>query len=187
MSQIKEAIERIAQTREELYSVVCEVLEVFSTERSCNVRPLNGQADMFACRLQCDFGLEEGFVQIPKVGSTVVVTFLSRNHAYVALCSELEEVLVHCPVVSLGGPDGEKVVKGETLNETLGELNDNLGQLVTDLTTFATTQAAAASGTLAPLAAGYGTLLASLATLQATVASWEAKLSQHLSNTTTTE
>lgn len=186
MSQIKDAIERISRTREEIYSLACEVLSVDTDERTCDVRPLNGQADLFACRLQSSMGLVEGFLQVPKVGSTVVVTFLGRNHGYVALCSELEEVQIYCPV-SLGGPAGEKAVKGETLNDNLGELNDNLGQLVTDLTTFATTQAAASIGTLAPLAAGYGTLLTALATLQATVASWEAKLSQHLSNTTTTE
>lgn len=187
MSDIKDAIQRMTQTREEIYSLVCEVLSVDTGERTCDVRPLNGQADIFAVRLQAYIGLDDGVVPIPAVGSNVVVTFLGRNHAYVALCAELDELLLHAPKVSLGGYNGEKAVLGETLNDNLAELNDNLGSLLTDLSTFATTQAAAATGVLLPLAAGYSALLTAITTLQATVASWEAKLEAHLSVTTTTE
>lgn len=187
MSDIKTAIERLASTRDEVYSLVCVVDQVNVTERSVDVTPSNGEAPIYSVRLQSLMSQERGVVAIPKKGSYVVVTFLARNDAYVAICEEVEQVLIYADDIQLGGDQGEKAVLGETLNDNLAELNGNLGDLLTHLSTFASTQAAASIGALAPLAAGYSALLTTITTLQATVATWEAKLQQHLSTTTTLE
>lgn len=187
MSQIKESIQRIAGGRDEVYSLVCLVDQVNITERSVDVSPANGDAPIYSVRLQSLMGQERGVVVVPKKGSYVVVTFLARNDAYVALCEEVDQVLIYADDIQLGGDNGEKAVLGETLNDNLAELNGNLSDLLTHLTTYATAQAAASIGALAPLAPGYSALLTAITTLQATVASWEAKLQQHLSTTTTLE
>lgn len=187
MSQIKEAIQKITDTRDELYSLVCTVDAVDESARTCDVSPIDGHAPIYGVRLQGAIGDDTGVVCIPKTGSVVICTFLGKTSAYVALVSEVDRILLHAPDVSIGGNNGEKAVLGETLNDNLAELNGNLGDLLTHLSTFATTQAAASLGALAPLAAGYSALLVAITTLQATVATWEAKLQQHLSTTTTIE
>jgi hypothetical protein len=187
LMNIKDAIQRIADTREEVYSLLCTVDAVNATERTADVTPVDGRASVYGVRLQAAIGGENGVLLLPKVGSLVVVTFMGFAEAYVALASELDQVLIFATDIQLGGDQGEKAVLGETLNSHLGELNQGLADTLMHLSTFASTQAAASAGVLAPLAAGYSALLASVTALQATVAAWEAKLQQHLSTTTTIE
>lgn len=91
---IAESIKKIAQTTDEVYSLVCEVVSVNKTSRTCDLRPLNGDAEIFDVRLQAKPGNGIGLCLFPAPGSTVVATFINKSTAYVALCEEVQEVVL---------------------------------------------------------------------------------------------
>lgn len=93
---IRELIQELAKGEmQELYSTVCTVTAVDSTERTCDVMPVNGDAKILGVRLQAGLNGTVGFVMLPAVDSQVVVTWLNKTTGYVALMSEVEEVELH--------------------------------------------------------------------------------------------
>ncbi|MBL7813404.1 MAG: hypothetical protein JNL70_00260 [Saprospiraceae bacterium] len=92
MEQLKQAIRQLANTNEAIYSVVGTVKKVDKQTRTCVVSPENGDADILDARLQANTEGSLGVVVFPKEGSFVVVTFLNKNTAYVALTDEVETV-----------------------------------------------------------------------------------------------
>jgi hypothetical protein len=203
MSEIARAIKDIAKTADEVYSLVARVTAVDESERTCDVQPLNGDAALFRVRLQSELSGALGIVAFPKEGSTVVVTFINKESAYVALCSEVTRIVitiggleieaednrltVTANQVDLAGAGGEPVPKGTTLN---GNLNNLVTQIVTALTalsTYASAQAAASTGTLAPLAPGYTALGAAITPIIPAVNAVAAQFPQHLSQKTKTQ
>lgn len=89
---IRELIQELAKTDAEVYSVIGKVTALNQTDRTCTVEPLNGDAELFDVRLQAVEKGANGFCIEPKINSDVVVTFINKNLAYVALCSEVENV-----------------------------------------------------------------------------------------------
>lgn len=94
MGKLKDAIQKISKTGDEVYSIIAKVKSVDEEERSCVVSPLNGDADIFGVRLQAGLNKEKGIVVFPKVGSYVVVTFLNKITGYIALCTEIEGIYI---------------------------------------------------------------------------------------------
>jgi len=88
-----------------LNAITCSVLQVNSQERTCDCRPLNGDADIFAVRLQTDPDATTGFYMQPKVGSNVIVGFLNKSAAYLIMASELDsfEVVIGNTSFSMDG------------------------------------------------------------------------------------
>ena len=75
-----------------------KVLAVDEEERTCEVEPLSGDAAIPDARLTASIDAEVigGMVFIPKVGSSVIVSFLdtSDTEAYVSRFGEVEKVIV---------------------------------------------------------------------------------------------
>ena len=69
------------------YAITCSVLQVNQSERTCDCRPLNGDADIFGVRLQTDINATVGLYQEPEVNSNVIIGFLNKSAAYLILCS----------------------------------------------------------------------------------------------------
>ena len=85
MDNIKQLLQTIVKDPTvENYSIVCSVSEVDEAERSVDVKPLNGDAEIFGVRLQSEFNSTAGFCLIPSVGSVVIVTFLNNKTGYVS-------------------------------------------------------------------------------------------------------
>lgn len=101
MTDIAGHIKKLADNGDEVYAMICKVLAVDANERTCDVEPLNGDADIFGVRLQSDLNASTGFMVVPVVGSNVLVSFLNKNAAYVAMCSEVD--YVHLRGDGLGG------------------------------------------------------------------------------------
>lgn len=91
--EIAEAIKRLSRTNEEVYSIVGKVSAVDQQERTCTVKPVNGDADILRARLQSILNGEVGIVIYPAIDSLVVVTFLNKETGYVAMCSEIDSVV----------------------------------------------------------------------------------------------
>lgn len=90
---IQESIKKLADKGDEVYSVAAKVKEVNESERTCDVEPLDGSADIFGVRLQPVLSDDKGICIFPKAGSTVLVTFINKNTGYIALCSDVEKVV----------------------------------------------------------------------------------------------
>ncbi|MGC8825228.1 MAG: hypothetical protein ACP5PZ_11670 [Bacteroidales bacterium] len=88
---IKKAIKQLAMAGEEVYLLQGTVTAVDTQSRTCTVRPANG-ADIPSCLLQGAYGSTRGWLLVPRIGSKVVVGFLSPNEAAVLLTSEIERI-----------------------------------------------------------------------------------------------
>lgn len=165
---IRELIQELANDpAAELYSKPCEVIEVDESARTCDVRPYDGTADIYNVRLQASVASETGVVLIPKAGSAVLVTFISKTRAHVALTEQLEKILVDCEEITFNGGEFGGWFKAPDVNAELNKLTTRMQALETALTTFASAQNSAAVGVpvLAPLAAAPAALNAALSVL----------------------
>ena len=132
---IQEAIKIIIQrefARSEMYCVLCTVNSVDTSERTCEVTPLNGKADLFDVRFQAELSLTEGLFIEPKVNSTVLVAFINSVQAAVIMCSEVENIYIDTrgdTVFNGGNNDG--MVKVGDLVTKLNNLENKVNDLVT--------------------------------------------------------
>jgi hypothetical protein len=132
---IKEIIERAAKGDDELYSVVATVNEVDESARTCTCTPIDGGAQLFDVRLQAGTGAETGLVQIPTKESQVVVTFLSKDTAFISLFVEVEKVLLNCEEVTINNGDNGGLVIVQELVNKLNALEEAHNGLVTSFNT----------------------------------------------------
>jgi hypothetical protein len=89
LSTLKELIQQLAHNGDEKYSIVGKVKSVDGLV--CDVEPINGDADILDVRLVAD-ETEKLFVLIPKVDSIVVVSFITKEVAFISMVSEVSEV-----------------------------------------------------------------------------------------------
>jgi hypothetical protein len=100
MAEIKDILKKLYENKEEIYSVLCSVVEVDEGQRTIHAKPLNGSAEIFDVRLQTMLSGVIGIVNFPKVGSDVIVNFISKEVAYVALNSEIEKIQLNIGAMS---------------------------------------------------------------------------------------
>ena len=95
ISSIRKIVESIPVNSR---NVRAKVVAVDEEERTCEVAPLSGDADIPDVRLTASIDTEivGGVVFIPKIGSSVIVSFLdtSDTEAYVSSFGEVEKVIV---------------------------------------------------------------------------------------------
>ena len=128
---IQEAIKMITQrelARSEMYCVLCTVNSVDTSERTCEVTPLNGKADLFDVRFQAELSLTEGLFIEPKVNSTVLVAFINSVQAGVIMCSEIENIYIDTQgdTIFNGGTNDGMVKVGDLvskMNDLIGKVN----------------------------------------------------------------
>ncbi len=90
--EISDIIKKMVETQEITYSCVATVTSIDSEKRLIDVQPNDGAAEIFDVRLQSVVSGTIGLVLWPKIGSEVIVTFLSKEIAYAALYGEIEKV-----------------------------------------------------------------------------------------------
>jgi len=95
ISSIRKIMESIPDDSKNLRG---KVIAVNEEERTCEVEPLNGDANIPDARLTASIDTEiiSGVIFIPKVGSSVIVSFLdtSDTEAYVSSFGEVEKVII---------------------------------------------------------------------------------------------
>jgi hypothetical protein len=134
MKEIQQAIRQIAKSNDQVYSLLATVTEVDETTRTCDVEPLNGDAEIFGVRLQSKESDTEGVVFFPEVGSIVIVTFISSETGYVAVNSDIEKVEFKRKTLKI-----RLDTEGVHLENQSQDLATKIGQLC-DLLTDAFTQ-----------------------------------------------
>ena len=148
---IKDALRDLVKTDDVIYSVICTVKSVDTTDNICDCEPIDGSADLLEVRLMAQNST--GFLIIPKVNSIVVVTMINKYTGYVAMFSEVEEI-------QLNGDNYDGLVRIQDLVEKLNNLEDLVNDLVLKYNTHThATSCLAGAGTAAPTTATETTVL----------------------------
>ena len=98
--ELKDILKKLNENQEEIYSVLCSVVEIDENKRTIHAKPLNGSAEIFDVRLQTMLSGVIGVVTFPKIGSNVIVNFISKEVAYVALNSEIQKIKLNIGAMS---------------------------------------------------------------------------------------
>jgi hypothetical protein len=75
--------------REKIYTQICEVISVDDSTRTCQVDPINGDAERKG-RLQASLSLSEGLYIKPAVGSKVALTFINNQTGVITQFTEID-------------------------------------------------------------------------------------------------
>ena len=130
---IKQLIQRLAYTGQELYAKVCKVTSVDEENQTADVEPLDGSSPIYDVYLVVDME-QGGFYLQPKVGSLVCVAFIGKETAIVVGSSALDKVECTSEGFSLKIENGKIQIKNEQanfkklLNDLLTELKSAIIQ-----------------------------------------------------------
>lgn len=93
---IEEAVKKLAGTqfRDDAVIVQCTVASVDLTTRTCDCTPISGEAVTDLPNVQLMAEIDDGFLLVPTVGSTVFVLYSTRHAPFIALFSEVEQVVI---------------------------------------------------------------------------------------------
>lgn len=94
--QIIEAVQRLAGTQlsDEVYIIPATVTAVNLDSNTIDCEPIGGNAITDMPSVQLTAEVDDGFLLIPAIGSTVLVLFSKRQPPYVTMFSELQGVQV---------------------------------------------------------------------------------------------
>ena len=87
-SGIAGIVKHLSSTSDEVYAKVCKVLDVNTYDKTVDVKPIDGTAEIFNVRLQAE-SETGGLVVMPQLGSMVLVVFLNKNNAAVVATSQI--------------------------------------------------------------------------------------------------
>ena len=130
---IKQLIQQLAYTGQELYAKVCKVTSVDEENQTADVEPLDGSSPIYNVYLVVDME-QGGFYLQPKVGSLVCVAFIGKETAIVVGSSALDKVECTSEGFSLKIENGKIQIKNEQtdfktlLNDFLKELKSAIRQ-----------------------------------------------------------
>jgi hypothetical protein len=108
--------------------LLCKVDEV--NGMTCNVTPVNGEATVLDVRLIANADADKYFALVPKVGSHVVVMFLTKAVAFIAMVDEVDKV-----VCKIGDVVFDIDATGFLLKKQNEDLKTLLGDMITAITT----------------------------------------------------
>nr|DAI55975.1 MAG TPA: hypothetical protein [Bacteriophage sp.] len=124
---IKQLIQQLAYTGQELYAKVCKVTSVDEENQTADVEPLDGSSPIYDVYLVVNME-QGGFYLQPKVGSLVCVAFIGKETAIVVGSSAFDKVECTSEGFSLKIEKGKIQIKNEQADfKTL--LNDLLTEL----------------------------------------------------------
>lgn len=110
---IKKAVKKLADTGEEVYSILCRVDSIDLTAKTCYCLPLDGGADISDVSLICD--AKTGFMIIPTLQSIVMVTMQNKSTGFVGMFSQVD-------FIHLNGSNFSGIVKVTELVQKLNAL-----------------------------------------------------------------
>ena len=119
---MKELIQKLASTGDEIYAKICEVTSVDTENKTADLKPLDGSSEIFDAYLVTDDGNGSFYLE-PKAGSLVCVVFVTKEIAVVVNPSELVKMRLKIEGVELNiDKDGFLLKKeNETLKKLMGD------------------------------------------------------------------
>jgi hypothetical protein len=114
MKELSDAIRRMGDTHAELYSVAGVVSDIDIDSMTCTVS-VHGEADIHGVKIQPMNGGNKGLLLMPKLGSEVIVTYMSTATAYVAMVSEIDQFNIEIDTASIQvKEDVVSIMQGQT-------------------------------------------------------------------------
>lgn len=110
---IKDHVNNI-MSKEKLYSSVCKVVSVDDSSRTCELEPVNGDAERTG-RLQASLELSEGVYIKPSVDSFVLLSWINEITGVITQFSEIDEIDITIGPSSLNVVDGQVTFNGGNL------------------------------------------------------------------------
>lgn len=161
---IIESIKKIAgrQLTDEVFLIPCEVESVDIGTRSCVCRTIGGEAESELPDVQLMTSVDDGFLLVPVVGSTVLVIHSKRHFPAIVLFSAIEQILIVTGDSTLMMKDGLAqfndggfggLIKIEDLVKKLNNIENLLNNLITKFNSHTHTGVSAGGGTSGPTAA----------------------------------
>ncbi len=131
---IEEAVKKLAGThlKDDMHLVAATVITVDQALRTCTCTPIGGKAVTDLGNVQLMAEIDDGFLLIPAIGSTVLVMWSTKNVPYIAMYSQLQKAyLVTLNGIVLAGTTvpAQKAILGETLVGILGQLIDAINAI----------------------------------------------------------
>ena len=120
---MKNIIQKLADTGDEIYAKICEVVSVDAENKTADLQPLDGSSEIQDAYLQV---AENGVFIEPKVGSLVCVVFVTKEIAVVVNHSELKQFQIKIEGVEFRISNEGFLFKKES--ETLAKLMSDLLQ-----------------------------------------------------------
>lgn len=93
---IEMAVRKLAgvDLNDNLALVACTVVSVDLDSRTCDCTPISGDAVTDIPNVQLMAELDDGFLIVPSVNSTVFVLYSTRHVPYVALFSQIDQIIM---------------------------------------------------------------------------------------------
>lgn len=130
MSNIKDIIRELVRDEDlAIHSKVATVKAVREQERTVDLEPIDGSADILGARLSPTIDNTMGVVVFPKIESRVVVSFFSPSRAWVSLVDDPEKTLIDTPELTINGGGKGGLIEIEKLKAEIEKLNSNFNTL----------------------------------------------------------
>lgn len=110
---IRDLIQKIAKPNMPLPSIPCKVLSIDEDSVTCDVEPLNGDAEILGVKLSANEDSDTGVIIYPKEESIVYVIWLDSQNALVTLVSEVDKVTINTNELSLVIDDETIALNGD--------------------------------------------------------------------------
>lgn len=114
---IREAIIKIVEDGQnfEIYSKICTIDSIDKELNTCEVSPVDGDAELIDVKLIATEEAQNGFIIYPAIDSVVIVTFIDKDTAFLSMSTDIDEIVYN------GGNNGG-LINIETIK---AELNKN--------------------------------------------------------------
>lgn len=90
---MKDLIQKLASTGDEIYAKICEVTKVDTDKKTADLKPLDGSAEVLGAYLVTDFD-NGGIYLEPREGALVCVVFVTKEIAVLVNPGELVKMQV---------------------------------------------------------------------------------------------
>lgn len=118
---MKDLIQKLANTGDEIYAKICEVTAVDADNKTADLKPLDGSSEILDALIQVD---DNGVYIEPKLGTLVACVFVTKQLAVIVNHSEIKQLQVKIEGVEF------QINKDGFL---LKKQNENLQKLMLDL------------------------------------------------------
>lgn len=120
---MKELIQKLASSGDEIYGKICEVIKVHREGKMADLQPLDGSSPILGAYLMTDDAFGGVFFE-PQVGSFVTALFITKEIAVVVNTSGLEQIQMKIQGTEFQIDEQGFLLKKE--NETLKKLMKDL-------------------------------------------------------------
>ncbi len=121
MENLRDLLKKALETDEEIYGIIAEVEDVDVDEMTCDVSPLNGDADIIGVKLKTG-AKTSGILLVPKIGSLVIVNMLTKEDGFVAMFSEIDQALINIEDIQFNGGANGGLIKIAALQTQIAKI-----------------------------------------------------------------